>query len=213
VSNIGRPAQIKEVFSENMRIEKVEKAENLNRGKDLGLQNVIYTIKNEIPQKEFIQETESISRAEKIDLKNAIIELRKINEELKGEAHPITDVPFKEKTVENLEGKKVTAVFPDFKDYKEFEVKLPVKLYLASDNQQFEFCNEKLKKSYEKGTLNLEKFTDRQIAQIKDGLKPDGYTWHHNEKIGKMEMVRSDIHGATGHVGGRTIWGGGQEAR
>ena len=48
---------------------------------------------------------------------------------------------------------------------------------------------------------------------ILDGETPDGYTWHHDAEVGKMQLVESDIHMKTGHTGGRTVWGGGNENR
>ncbi|MGC9342799.1 MAG: HNH endonuclease, partial [Bacteroidales bacterium] len=57
------------------------------------------------------------------------------------------------------------------------------------------------------------KFTKEQLEQIKNGETPDGYTWHHNETSGKMELVRTDVHQANRHTGGKAIWGGGNENR
>ena len=51
------------------------------------------------------------------------------------------------------------------------------------------------------------------MADIEDGYTPDGYTWHHNEEKGKMQLVDTDIHSQTRHTGGRNIWGGGTENR
>jgi hypothetical protein len=136
-----------------------------------------------------------------------------INSKLEGTLHPETKVPLERKTVELLDGSKIDAVFPDFREYRQFEVKLPDNLLKASDNIQFDYCNEKLKESYDKGTINIENFTDRQLEQINNVDKPEGLTWHHNEDIGKMELIPSDIHQATAHTGGKSIWGGGKEAR
>ena len=36
---------------------------------------------------------------------------------------------------------------------------------------------------------------------------PVGYTWHHNEAFGVMQLVDSAVHAATGHTGGFAIWG------
>ena len=52
-----------------------------------------------------------------------------------------------------------------------------------------------------------------QMEQILDGETPDGYTWHHDAEVGKIQLVESDIHMKTGHTGGRTVWGGGNENR
>jgi RHS repeat-associated protein len=35
---------------------------------------------------------------------------------------------------------------------------------------------------------------------------PAGYTWHHHEDLGRMQLVRTDVHAAASHSGGRSIW-------
>lgn len=136
-----------------------------------------------------------------------------INNSFEGTLHSETGVPFERKVVEDIYGNKVNGVYPDFKEHRVFEVKLPDDRLQAFDKIQFDCCNEKLKESYDKGTINTENFTERQLQQIKNGDKPEGFTWHHNEVKGRMELVKSDIHEATGHTGGKSIWGGGKEAR
>ena len=48
---------------------------------------------------------------------------------------------------------------------------------------------------------------------MSDGTAPDGYVWHHNEECGKIQLVEYDLHAHTGHTGGRSVWGGGNENR
>jgi RHS repeat-associated protein len=36
---------------------------------------------------------------------------------------------------------------------------------------------------------------------------PTGYTWHHNQELGVMQLVERNVHAATGHTGGFAIWG------
>ena len=105
------------------------------------------------------------------------------------------------------------ATFPDFSEHCRFEAQLPEDRYLDSDYQQFKDCNEQLNQAYENGTLDTEQSTDRQLEQIRNGDKPEGYTWHHHEEPGRMQLVDSEIHRQTPHVGGRSLWGGGSEAR
>ncbi len=38
---------------------------------------------------------------------------------------------------------------------------------------------------------------------------PPGYTWHHHQDYGRMQLVPSGLHQLTGHTGGAAIWGGG----
>lgn len=138
-------------------------------------------------------------------------EIHTRNESLEGDKHPITGVPFERKTVEDSDGNEVTGVFPEFDS--DFDAQLPKDLYEASDKEQFAECNRQLKEAVEKDPELAKKFTPEQLEQIKNGDTPDGYTWHHNEEKGKMQLVDSDIHAKTGHTGGKTIWGGGNENR
>lgn len=105
------------------------------------------------------------------------------------------------------------ATFPDFSEHCRFETTLPEDRYLDSDYQHIKYCNEQLSQAYENGTLDTEQFTDRQLEQIRNGDTPEGYTWHHHEEPGRMQLVDSKIHAETRHEGGRSLWGGGREAR
>lgn len=137
--------------------------------------------------------------------------IKTINENLKDQNHPVTDVPFKEKTVVTDKGEELIGVFPEFESV--YDVQLPEDLYLESDKKQFNECNRQLKEAVESDPELAKKFDEVQLDQIKNGETPDGYTWHHNEETGKMQLVDSEIHAKTGHLGGRTIWGGGSENR
>jgi hypothetical protein len=133
------------------------------------------------------------------------------NKDLEGKKHPETGVPFEKKTVEDKDGNETEGVFPVFESL--LDVQMPENLYEASDKDQFAECNKELKEAVEKDPEFAKKFTPEQLEQIKNGETPDGYTWHHNEECGKMQLVDSEIHAKTGHTGGKVIWGGGQENR
>ena len=175
--------------------------------------------KNEIPN--YLNETklkeggyDPDKKVEKKDTGNdekISYEIHTRNESLEGDRHPITGVPFERKTVEDSDGNEVTGVFPEFDS--DFDAQLPEDLYEASDKEQFAECNKQLKEAVEKDPELAKRFTPEQLEQIKNGDTPDGYTWHHNEEKGKMQLVDSDIHAKTGHTGGKTIWGGGNENR
>ena len=138
-------------------------------------------------------------------------EIHTRNEQLEGKEHPVTGVPFERKTVKDADGNEVTGVFPVFDSM--YDVQLPEDLYKASDKEQFAECNKQLKEAIEKDPELAKKFTPEQLEQIKNGDTPDGYVWHHNEETGKMQLVDLDVHKKTGHTGGKTIWGGGNENR
>ena len=100
------------------------------------------------------------------------------------------------------------ATYPDFSEHCKFETRIPEGQFLESDYHHFKHCNEQLSQAYENGSLDTEQFTDRQLEQIRNGDKPEGYTWHHHEDQGCMQLVDSEIHAKTPHTGGRSIWGG-----
>lgn len=133
------------------------------------------------------------------------------NQSLEGDVHPVTGVPFEQKTVIDAEGNKVTGVFPKFESG--FDAQLPEDMLKASDKEQFAECNKQLGDAVSKDPATAKKFTGEQCEQIANGDTPDGYTWHHNEERGKMQLVETDVHAQTGHTGGRSIWGGGSEFR
>lgn len=136
------------------------------------------------------------------------------NESLEGDNHPITGVAFERKTVE-VNGENIEGVFPVFDAI--YEAKLPKDMYEKSDREQFKECNNQLYKDIEQYPVLKNQFNEEQLEQIKDGkidgTAPDGYVWHHNEEAGKMQLVDFEIHAKTGHTGGRSIWGGGNNNR
>jgi len=133
------------------------------------------------------------------------------NKDLDGQKHPETGVPYERKIVRDDKGDPVEGVFPKFDSV--FDVELPEDLLKASDKEQFNECNKQLKEAVEKDPELAKKFTPEQLEQIRNGETPDGYTWHHNEETGKMQLVDSETHAKSGHTGGKIIWGGGQENR
>ena len=133
------------------------------------------------------------------------------NEALEGQKHPETDVPYERKTVVMDNGEKVEGVFPQFES--KLDVQLPEDLEQASDNKQFSECNKQLKEKCDNDPEFRKQFTEDQLDDIAHGQTPEGYTWHHSEDKGKMQLVDYDTHMRTGHTGGRNIWGGGTENR
>lgn len=121
-------------------------------------------------------------------------------------------VEYRKRTID-VDGKKEEGYFPKFDSV--FKVKLPKEMYKESDYKQFKYCTEKLKKKiFGVSKKGLFAFTKRQLEQIKNGEpRIGGYTWHHNEKEGIMELVKTKEHQANPHRGGRSIWGGGSQNR
>lgn len=118
---------------------------------------------------------------------------------LKNDVHPVTGVPY------DKDG------FPIFEPVA--EVKIDKSLYLQKDTAQFKKATELLQQEINKNTELKKHFTEMQLKQISKGKKPKGFTWHHHQNEGIMQLVDADIHGKTGHTGGRNIWGGGSKYR
>ena len=134
-------------------------------------------------------------------------EISTINEKYEGTGYPGTDVEYKRSKI-LMDGKLCEGVFPRFES--KFNVMLPKELHKASDDQQFKYCVEQLKKKIETNPELKSQFTDAQLQRIKDGApRIPGLTWHHNEKQGLIQLVDAETHGICKHTGGRKIWGGG----
>lgn len=141
------------------------------------------------------------------------VELETRNDHLNGYEHPDTGVLFVEKTVDLPNGQVVEGTFPVFDE--SFNVIIAEEIYTESDSVHFRIANETLYQAivenpqvaYEMG------LSQADIQSLASGQTPDGYTWHHNEEPGLLQLVDEETHAQTAHTGGRTIWGGGSEYR
>lgn len=150
-------------------------------------------------------EGEDVSAAENGDF------LTTHNSHLAGQLHPETGVPYEAQTVELENGNEVVGVFPVFDAVA--EVELPADMYESSDYRQFSYANSELVDAASKDTELTSQFTTEQLEQIYAGDTPDDYMWHHNEQLSKLQLIDEEIHAKSGHSGGRSIWGGGANAR
>lgn len=104
---------------------------------------------------------------------------------------------------------EIEGVFPVF--HSVFDTELPEENHQSSNVKQFSECNRKLGEGIkdDPGIKNV--FTKEQIGDIEAGRTPRGYTWHHMEEPGKMQLVRTEEHdrriGGAAHTGGNSIWG------
>ncbi|MFC4620418.1 HNH endonuclease [Camelliibacillus cellulosilyticus] len=118
---------------------------------------------------------------------------------LKGQKHPVTGVPY------DKDG------FPIF-DSK-FNAKIDESLYDVRDRIQFKEGTRQLQEHLLKSPELKKMFTDKQLQDIEKGKTPNGFTWHHHQDKGILQLVDKETHRLTGHTGGRAIWGGGPEKR
>ncbi|WP_446499908.1 HNH endonuclease [Listeria newyorkensis] len=115
------------------------------------------------------------------------------NGKLAGKSHPKTGVKFDAKG------------FPIFS--KKAQMTLPNSLLKSSNTKQFKEANAYLKKKINSGEISKSNFTANQLKDIQNGFTPRSMTWHHHQDRGKMQLVDTAIHKATGHTGGKAIWG------
>lgn len=140
-------------------------------------------------------------------------DIKTINDHLDGYEHLETSVPFIEKTVELPNGQVVEGIFPVF-DSK-FNVIIAEDLYLESDKVHFKLANDTLYQAIQENPslAHQLELSQTDVQALANGQTPEGYTWHHNEEPGLLQLVDEDIHEQTGHTGGRSLWGGGNEHR
>ena len=192
---------------QEMKPQPLENFKSIKPEKEMSSKKMDGFIKNEFNN--IHNNTEVYSKSESQD----IADIKKIpcrNEDLAGKKHPETGVPFERKIID-VNGEKLSVVVPEFDS--PFETKLAEDKLTAPDLEQFKECNANLKEAIHNDESLKEKFTDEQLEQIENGDTPDGYTWHHDAEVGKMQLVDTETHQKTGHTGGRAIWGGGSDAR
>jgi hypothetical protein len=135
-----------------------------------------------------------------------LVEMSTIRSDLKGSVYPGTNVLYLERIIEYA-GKKIKGVFPKF-DFA-FETRIAEDLYLSTDYKQFTACTKALNEEIKRNPQMAAKFTAEQLEDIANGReKIRGYTWHHNEEPGVMQLVDEEVHGIARHTGGKKIWGG-----
>ncbi|RSD27062.1 HNH endonuclease [Mesobacillus subterraneus] len=140
-------------------------------------------------------------------------EIETRNDHLNGYEHPETGVLFVEKIVNLPNGQVIEGTFPVFDET--FNVIIAGELYTESDGVHFKVANDTLYQAIMENPqltneMNLSQFDLQNLAA---GQTPEGYTWHHNEEPGLLQLVDQETHEQTAHTGGRAIWGGGNDSR
>lgn len=143
--------------------------------------------------------------------KNGVIHYKTTNQHLEGTTS-VNGVKYRRVQFE-YNGVKIEGVFPEFDSL--FDINL--------DNTDFKsnayarICNDKLRQAIENDKDLKMRFSSEQLEDIKNGLTPRDFVWHHNEIPGKMQLVRRIDHDKTlypnavrnspAHTGGSSIWG------
>lgn len=127
------------------------------------------------------------------------------NSSMEGTRHPASDVTFERRRI-SINGVMIEGVFPKFQSV--VEMRLPENLQRAAESKQFDHLNAQLREAIRTNPSLRANFTEQQIKMIESGRNPAGYTWHHNESCGVMQLVETSKHAITGHTGGDSIWCG-----
>ena len=128
-----------------------------------------------------------------------------------------------------MRGGMIMGLFSTF-----FDTNLPSNMHKASDKIQFDKCNSDFSDmfnnnpTFHDGVMDIvdemSKKVNREhpeydfsskifIDEVNKGHTPPGFTWHHDDKPGHMQLVEEETHRKTHHTGGRSKWGGGADAR
>jgi len=120
------------------------------------------------------------------------------NVRLAGQRHPVTDVTF------DIRG------FPVFDDIVAADVRISVGQVASRNYQgQMRAATRNLREQIRSGAFSPSGFTDKQLRAIRSGRhKIPGYTWHHHQDVGRMQLVPEWHHSKTGHFGGFEMWYG-----
>ena len=138
--------------------------------------------------------------------------IQAMNATLEGDVHPETGVAFERAVVEH-DGNVISDVFPVFES--SFSAELSTDQYLQSDSLQFKEANLQLAAAiHENPALAHELgLSPTDVQLLAHNVTPEGYTWHHHEQPGQLQLVDRYEHDQTAHTGGRFIWGGGSAYR
>lgn len=132
------------------------------------------------------------------------------NYQLLGAVHENTGVEFVLQKIKYSNGDMIQGVFPKFKSFS--DVDLPKSYYKSSFDDQKEYCLKELQKQIKNPFSKIkDKFSAEDLKAINEGVLPEGFTWHHNEKEGLMQLVKTSDHAKTSHTGGMSLWGRGYD--
>ncbi len=118
------------------------------------------------------------------------------NVKLAGQRHPVSGIVFDRKG------------FPIFDDVAVFDTRISRSVASKKDAYKHKSSATKiLWKEITDGNISRNKFTQKQLRDIERGLeKITGFTWHHHQDIGRMQLIPQTTHTSTGHVGGMKMW-------
>ena len=117
------------------------------------------------------------------------------NVKLAGQRHPVTGIVFDNKG------------YPIFDDIAKYDTVIPADTFRSTSyTGQMSLATKDLDNQIKLGNVSKSQFTDAQLKAIESGKsKIPGYTWHHHQDTGRMQLVPTDVHKKTGHIGGEKM--------
>lgn len=118
------------------------------------------------------------------------------NVKLAGQRHPVTNIVYDQRG------------FPIFDDIAIFETRLARNAWIdKSSKAHMQAATRDLRTAIRNGRVSRSKFTPEQQKAIEAGeAKIPGYTWHHHQDPGRMQLIPSEYHKQSAHVGGHRLW-------
>lgn len=117
------------------------------------------------------------------------------NVHLAGSRHPNTGIVFDQRG------------FPVFDDIAQYDTRLPLDEFRSvSYASQMRMATRDLRAQLDTNPQLRSRFEPDQLQAIQSGQKNiPRLTWHHHQDSGRMQLVPSDIHRRTGHIGGEAM--------
>jgi hypothetical protein len=98
--------------------------------------------------------------------------------------------------------------FPVFDPYVKVETRISGDLGSMRGEKHMQLATQQLKADILSGRVSRNLFNEAQLSDIMaEAERIKGFTWHHHQEIGKMQLVPRDIHEWIKHIGGNKLWG------
>lgn len=96
--------------------------------------------------------------------------------------------------------------WPVFDKFAKFDTRLPNYKPNAERYEHFRDATRNLRDAIRRKEVGIEQFSPEQLAAIEKGAdKIPGFTWHHHQDLGRMQLVPKGLHGKVGHMGGYAL--------
>ena len=120
------------------------------------------------------------------------------NVQLAGQRHSETGVVFDQRG------------YPIFDNHTAYDTRFTgTDFSSASDQTLMRMGTRDLRTTIETNPQLRSQFNATQLQAIQSGnAKIPGYTWHHHQDTGRMQLVDQTVHRRTGHIGGEAMSGG-----